>query len=271
MGPGSNEKRADVIKAFRLDELPKDDGDEAWSAAPIARLKTAANVIEPPRLYWPSVEYIRAQAFYTETEVALRIQWDDRSQSKGSNTTKVYPDGDGKIYTNTDHPDQFAIQFPAKQKDPSKRPYFLYGDGKRPVNLWWWRSDRGAIAERNAKGFSNMRDQPERSQTVMGRVSYADGRYTMVVRRTLTTDDRKRDVQFEAGSFAPISFHAFDGSRGEVGLRGAMTTWYWLHLKPQISERTKQVPYFAFALSLVFLLLIGRTVKRSVGNNDDAA
>lgn len=268
IGPGS------TIEANEVAHLPQTGNDDGWSSAPVARIRTFSNVIEPPRLYWASVEFVEVQALYTAKELALRIQWDDRSQSSGANIDHEYEDGDGTVYRGTDHPDQLAIQFPVRT-DPNKRPYLLFGDKKRAVNLWWWRGDDGTLSERTAKGYGAISDQADDSQALEGQVTFADGRYTAVIRRSLTTADTKRDVQFTPGEFVPVLFNVWDGDRGEVGQRRALTTWYWVDLKTSLSAQAYIAPPITFVVSLGLLLgLVYTTRKRArakTATRDDGA
>ncbi len=259
LAPKPKDKRDDKIVAVRTDKLPATDDDKAWQLAPVARFATFSNVIESPRLYWRSVEFVMVQALYTEREIALRVQWDDRSNSKGSNVSKKYADRDATIYSGTDHPDQMAVQFPAGiQTDPKVRPYILFGDKKLAVNLWWFRADKERATELNGKGSGSLSYQDPASQDVKATTSHAEGRYTVVMRRALTTADEKIDAQFAPGAFVPIAFHVWDGDRGEVGTRRALTAWYWLYLKEPVPTRAYLVPPVAFVVT--FGLLCGLVV-----------
>ncbi len=255
-----------TIEAKEVARLPEGDDDKAWASAPVARVRTFSNVIEPPRLYWASVEFLEVQALYTTDELALRVQWDDRTHSTGKNIESEYEDGDGTVYRGTDHPDQLAVQFPSRT-DANKRPYILFGDKKRAVNLWWWRGDEGdALSERNAKGYGTFTEQAEVSQELGGQVVFNDGRYTAVIKRKLSTANAKNDVQFTAGEFVPILFNVWDGDRGEVGQRRALTTWYWVHLEAGVPLRAYIAPPVTFVVSLGLLLgLVYRTRKRAAG------
>ena len=259
LGPQPKEQRDEKITAAWVESLPTTADDEGWDAAPVARFQTISNIVEPPRLFWPSVEYVMVQALYSDDELALRIEWDDRTNSTGTNVGHAYEMGDTKVYNDTDHPDQFAVQFPAKNEE-KVRPYFMLGDKKRPVSLWWWQADTGKTNVRIAKGFSSIAEGE--GTDVVAEVSYNDGRYTMVVRRVLTTEDDSKEPQFAAGDFVPVVFNAWDGSRGEVGQRRALTTWYWLHLTPPIPRSAYVWPVVAFFLTLGLLLLIVRRVRR---------
>ena len=260
LGPTNLAPQQDAVVARRRDTVPETTDDPAWDELPTSRFPVISNVIEPPRLYWPSVDFVLVRAFYDDDEIALQVHWDDRSESKGADIATVYSDRDGTVYKGTQHPDQFAVQFPAKvEKD--KRPYFLMGDNKRAVNLWWWTGNDGKLQEITAKGYGAFTLQPVESQQVKTEIKHADGRYTMVVRRSLTTDEARTDTQFVAGAWVPIAFNAWDGDSGELGQRRGLTTWYWLYLEPPAD-----MPLYAgkaAAAGILTLALLGLVVVRT--------
>jgi len=267
LGPPDKATRDETIVAVLVEALPEGNTDDAWAATPAARFGTLPNIIEPPRLFWNSVEFLTVQAAYTDSELSLRIQWHDRTNSVGKNVSHSYPDRTTDILKGTDHPDQLAVQFPSKLTDPTVRPYFMFGDGKRSVNLWWWQAHTGETQEYNAKGWSNQSLQPERSQNIVSEVTYEDGQYTMTIRRSLTTMDAKNDPQFAAGTFMPIAFHVWNGDRGEVGQRRSLTTWYWLRFQPEIPKDIYVAPAASFAATFVLLLITIAFVRRRNGQD----
>ena len=248
------------ILAVKAEKLPTTKDDAAWEDAPMARFSLLSQVIEPPRLFFSSVEFVNAQAVYNSQGIAIKITWDDRAKSEGTNLTDNYGDRDGTVYRDTDHPDQFAVQFPAKADKDGARPYFLLGDKKRAVNTWWWRSDTNIVKEINAKGFGAFQEQSEKSQQIQGEVTYEDGRYTMFITRPLTTSDTS-DVQLEEGGWTPIGFNAWDGNKGEIGQRRAVSTWYWLFLEPEIPSQAHVVPPAIYLLILGILGVIVRSTR----------
>ena len=248
------------ILAVKADNLPSSGDDAAWSDAPMARFSLLSQIVEPPRLFFPSVEYVNAQAIYNTQGIALKVTWDDRSNSTGSSMTDDYADRDGKVYRDPDHPDQFALQFPAKKDKDGARPYFLLGDKKRAVNTWWWRGDTNEVTEVNVKGFGSVQAQSERGQQIKSAVSYKDGRYTMFITRPLTTSDTN-DVQLEEGGWTPIGFNAWDGSKGEIGQRRAVSTWFWLFLEPEIPSQAHVLPPAMFLLCLGALGMLVRSTR----------
>ena len=276
LGPPDKETRDENIVAAQVDTLPTTAEDEAWGQAEAARFQLLPNIVEPPRLFWSSVEFVTVQALYSADEIALKISWDDRTKPNGTNLEGDYADptdddfADSKlkanaIYKETDHPDQFLIQFPTKKKDFASRPYFMMGDKKRATNLWWWSSAKPeVIRDRNAKGIAQLKDQSEKDQALEGTVTWNEGRYTMIVRRKLATGG-KGDVEITPGEFTPIAFNAWDGNRGEVGNRRAVSTWYWLYLRPPTPDKVYSYPPFAALLTLGLLLFLIRSVRRSQG------
>ncbi len=263
LGPTPTPHPDEKVTAHRIDgAIPGNDDAEFWQKQPASRFRTFANIVEPPRLFWQSVEFVTVQAAYNQSEIVLRLQWDDRTESKGTDVTTTYKDDDGTIYRDTQHPDQFVVQFPAKIVPGGPLPYFLTGDGKRQTNLWWWRADRNKTVEMNGKGTGSLSYQALDSQDVQATVTFDDGRYTMVARRALSTADAKNDPQLDEGMFVPIAFQAWDGSRGEVGTRRAVTSWYWLHLLPPMPTASFVTPPIAFLATLAMLIGLARWTKK---------
>lgn len=270
LGPAEPGRADEVVVAAPVESIPAVDDEETWSELPVARFPMAANVIEPPRLYWPSVEFVNVQAAYTELEVAVRVRWNDRSQSEGQDAEGSYGDRDGTIHHLTDHPDQLALVFPKKRDPKGKvRPYVMFGDTKRPVVAWWWRSDWGEMREIDAKGMGNLTPQDTEPE-LQAEIGWSEGQYTLLVRRTLASADGDRDVQFPKGAFTPVAFNVWDGSRGEVGQRRALTTWYWLYLQPSVPRgpllaKAVSVGLATFLALCVIVALVRRKASRDDG------
>jgi DMSO reductase family type II enzyme heme b subunit len=134
-----------------------------------------------------------------------------------------------------------------------EKPYFLMGDAIKPVNLWRWSSgttdtpENASLVDAQGLGAQQVRDS---INDFTARGSYKAGTWRVVMTRSLTTQTPDRDLQFEEGRFVPIAFFAWDGSNSEVGTRHAMTTWYWLLLKPTTDAK----PLF---IAVIAALLVG--------------
>jgi DMSO reductase family type II enzyme heme b subunit len=130
-----------------------------------------------------------------------------------------------------------ALQFPTKLLEGSERPYFLMGDSKRPVDLWYWRNDRpdkAALVQTTGSKSFQPGDNPGglRAQGVVD-----NGQYRVVLHRTLHTKNAGREIQFEVGKFLPFSMTTWDGSNGERGGgKRTVMAWYNLYLEPEPSK-----------------------------------
>ena len=116
----------------------------------------------------------------------------------------------------------------------------------------------GDVREVRANGMTRLEEQPADAQDVRGRIAYADGRYQLLIHRSLRTEDKK-DLQFDAGAFVPIAFAAWDGSNGEVGTRCSVSTWYFLLLEKPASNK----PYLLGLVGALLTLAVQFGARRS--------
>jgi len=153
--------------------------------------------------------------------------------------------------------DSIAIQFPTKIPDGPVKPHFFLGNSGSPVNLWHWKADwqedpekNSAVEEYNATGFKNpIKVQPPESQATDSNANWNDGRWRVVMKRTLTTEDKRKDIQFEKGKLIPIAFHVHDGANGEAGLKMSLSSWYLLNLE-------MRTPIMVYVYSLIGAMVI---------------
>ncbi|MFQ5688447.1 MAG: ethylbenzene dehydrogenase-related protein, partial [Candidatus Scalindua sp.] len=154
--------------------------------------------------------------------------------------------------------DSVDIQFPVKIPDGPVKPHFFLGNSGNPVNLWRWKADlqedpekKSAVEECNATGFKNpIKAQPPESQNTDSNGYWEDGRWRVVLKRTLTTEDKRKDIQFEKGKLIPIAFHAWDGSNGEAGMKMSMSSWYFLNLEAR-------TPIMVYVYGFIGTMIIG--------------
>ncbi len=151
--------------------------------------------------------------------------------------------------------DAVAIQFPTVIPKDSQKPYFLFGQTGKTVNLWRWQAGRSKdadgkflVEELNAQGYKNpLISQPPESQITEGQMLWHKGTWKVVMKRPLKSEDNLLDVQFEKGKLMTMVFLAWDGSNGETGLKMSHSSWYYLLLKTSI-------PFTAFIYGLIALL-----------------
>jgi DMSO reductase family type II enzyme heme b subunit len=199
-------------------EVPADPRDRRWRTAPPTEILLVGQITQKPRLFTPSNDSITIRSLYNDREIGFLLQWDDRTKNLLKPEEGIFSDA-------------VAIQFPVKIPDGPERPYFLRGDPMNPVNIWRWRADVGSVRELNATGLGTEALQGSNGQAVSGKGAFTRGQWKAVMKRSLTTEDKDDDIQFEKGRFIPITFAAWDGSNGETGGKCAISTWHYLLLE----------------------------------------
>ena len=117
----------EISRAKKSDSIPTDPFDAAWDQAPPLDIHLAGQIIQEPRLFNPSVLSLTVRAIFDDKELALLLTWDDRIENSGDDEPS----------------DRVSVLFSAKELEESKKPYFLMGDRKRPVDSWQWSAASG--------------------------------------------------------------------------------------------------------------------------------
>ncbi|MFQ5651077.1 MAG: c-type cytochrome [bacterium] len=262
-------------------ELPQEIDDPRWHELERNFYPLVGQVILEPRNFTPSVDAVFVKSMYNEEEIAFLLTWDDPSVSVASRpedtsasetVEEAAMSAISEQETPTIYDDAIAMQFPVKLSDKPDRPYFLMGDSRKGVYLWRWQASDSFdtegqpnaishVTEENAKGMTEVSEQPGESQTVDAKVVYSNGRYQLLARRKRNTDD-KNDLQFEAGRFIPIAFFAWDGSSNESGSRCSVSTWYYLLLEEPASQKRFLYAPIAAVLAIAFQVLLMKNVRK---------
>ncbi len=234
------------VKLLEADQLPTEPSDDNWSKAIPVEVPLAGQIITSPRHWMPSVDAVMVRALYNKDEIAFLVEWDDATNKQ----EEIFRDA-------------VSLQFPTKIPESLKKPYFAMGDSSGVVNLWLWRSywnegfgaivdapetEPGLVSEMNAKGFKSVTPQPPESQNVTGKGIYQNGRWKVVLKRALKTEDAKMDIQFEVGKLIPVAFAVWDGSNSDVAGQKSISVWYYIILE-------KPVPKTVFAYVLVAIVM----------------
>jgi mono/diheme cytochrome c family protein len=82
----------------------------------------------------------------------------------------------------------------------------------------------------NATGVGTLTSQPPEAQTVQGHGRWENGKWRVVMVRTLRTDNT-RDTQFKVGATVPVAFAVWDGAQGDRDGQKAVTVWQQLRLE----------------------------------------
>ena len=214
-------------------------------------MRLAGQVVAAPRWQNPSVEMVTVQALFNDKDIAFRIIWDDpfmdvkHDAEQEFDTTELSKVGAFNSYVEANDMipraletfrDSVALQFPVKTPQGTKKPYFYRGSSSDQVHMWVWKADQHAAGkqgteEGNARGWKQaIKPQAADGQQIMGKATWDQGRWTVVMKRPLKTGD-KNDVQFNRGIFIPMSVNAWDGSNGEHGLIMSLSSWHYVFLE----------------------------------------
>ena len=242
-----------VVKADQVDgDLPDSVDDPRWEQAEPSTFFLIPQIIGEERFFTHSNDTITVRALYSDTDLAILLEWDDRTMSiPGDETAETISDPEIAE-------DAVAIQLPVQLPEGSEKPYFGMGDATQPVTIWHWKSGTTdtpqSVNLMNATGFGNIERRRTEGSGIAAQGSYQDGTWRVVMKRTRKAADEEKDIELIEGKAIPIAFAAWDGSNSEQGSRHTMTTWYWLLLKPDVGARP--VISAAFAGFLVFGVLL---------------
>ena len=237
-----------VIQAALLEgDLPMDPDDPQWDAAAQTTYYMVPQFIGKERHFTPANDTITVKAVFNEKDVALLLEWDDRTKSIPGDEMAIKVTDPDEVYE-----DAVAIQIPAVLPKGVQKPYFGMGDPSHPVNIWQWKAGTTespeTISLMNSTGFANIEKRDAAKAGIEVKSAYSHGTWKVVMKRPRTTDEADKDLQFEEGKFIPIAFAAWDGSNNETGSKHTMTTWYWLILKAPVGARPAMTAIFVAAL-----------------------
>lgn len=236
-----------VVKADRIQgDLPSDPNDPKWKEAEPSSFYLVPQIIGQERFFTPSNNSITSRAYYNDKEIAILLEWDDRTQSIPGDP-KAADIAEGEVT-----PDAVAIQFPITIPQEMEKPYFGHGDSAWPVNIWYWNGGEAGAAQvtklLNTTGFKNKEERDFAKSGLIAKGVYDNGTWRVVMKRPLVTGEKDKDIQFLEGKSIPIAFAAWDGSNGEKGSKHTMTTWYWILLKPKTGINVYIIPLVVAAV-----------------------
>jgi mono/diheme cytochrome c family protein len=110
----------------------------------------------------------------------------------------------------------------------SHEPTYLAGWGAG--NLFSTPTRLTPVENLNAIGLGSLTSQRPGHQTIRGHGIWADGRWRVVMVRTLHTAN-DQDAQFKPGRTIPVAFAIWDGAQGDRDGRKAVTVWQQLQLE----------------------------------------
>ena len=177
------------------------------------------------------------------------------------------------------YPDGVAMQWPGQLEDlfGAEKPYFIYGDSKKPVDVWKANfmvkdyNDTNApnpngydldvsVKELVGKGFDAIEEKGTPGGVQVVASKYHQGRVKILFKRSLKTDNPdKTDVQIPTKTFIPVSFLQWSGWDKEHDEHMAISTWYYTILVPPDPASMIYMPpilgvaFFGFQMWLVWM------------------
>ena len=261
LSPNETPVVRDVIHAALRKTLPHAPDDSAWNAVDVYWFPLVGQIIHKERWFDPAVTGVWVKAVHTADSIALRVAWDDRSESPDTawlaHIGRVVSalEADSSREQPALWPDQLAVQFPVSIPSGMERPYFLMGSSSAPVYQWRWVSTaRTAATAGLARGVE--RFDAIAGATVPAQAVYDHGQWRVVFTRALASPDTATQLPFRTGRAIPVAFFAWDGSNGEHGTRMAVSTWYFLALDEPVPARVFISPVLAMVLTLGLGLVV---------------
>ncbi|MCA9519380.1 MAG: hypothetical protein KC609_00335 [Myxococcales bacterium] len=242
-----NEPTADSLKAVKKDksiDLSKGIDEAFWAELPAYRVKMSKQPMQKPFSH-NTLDSLSVKAFHNRKEIYIHLSWADPSESRDFGVAKFS--------------DAVAVMWPV---DTATQSMIIMGTGGK-VNIWQWRGnldrkqfdksyrkpltayvdyyypfekkearsvqDRDyphAVIDYIAKGFATI--TPKSRQSVEGRGFWHDGRWNVVIKRALVTEDAKEEAQIVAGDKMKIAFAVWNGGKRDTGGRKFFSGLAWL-------------------------------------------
>ena len=175
---------------------------------------------------------------------------DDDDEDGGAAAPSNTPD--------TEFSDAIALQFPLKNPEGVRQPYFLFGDVQNPVDLWFVDLAKPGQAFRYEGRGSSALTLAEGGEEVATQAVYDNGEWSVIFKRKR----KSGGLSFEEDSFLPVAFSVWDGFNRERGNKRGLTAWYQVYVEPL--EKPSPVAPMARAgmtvlgLELLFIAMVRR-------------
>lgn len=246
-----------VPSGFIEGEIPADPNDKKWQDRERRIIGLGGQITHKPRNFVTRIDDLWVRSFYNKDEIAFLFQWDDRSKSEAAPGVSATPVAEAPAKTGEPDSiaakqntyevfnDALAIEFPAKWQEitPPEKPRYLFGEEKRHMDLWKWEAD-GTLKAYTGSGWDKpLEERPGSTATLkLVKAEFKDGKWTVLMKRALRTEDKDADVQFEMGKYIPTVFFAWDGHNGDAGLKMAVSAFYYSILEPPMPIEAKVYP-----------------------------
>src|SRR5688572_16701511 len=246
-----------VIAKHVQDPIDLKTGTASFAPAPVARFPIVGQIMEPGRSFYPATTSVTVQAIYDAESIAVLVRWHDMSAQKtGTNgpslpvpqeEEEARPAGApaGGAQPSADDPfaeapaapaeqasefsDAVSIQIPTQVPTGARKPYFLFGDGQNPVDLWFFDLARPDALQFTGRGSADI--APNDTGDLTGVAAYDQGEWSVIFKRPLRPSSGSA---LAPEQFMPVAFSVWDGFSRERGNRRGLTVWHSLYLEPEV-------------------------------------
>lgn len=194
---------------------------QAGQSVSLVGTPAALQPTEAIRAKWSSrvigaVDRVEVKALHDGQHLYFRLEWADATENRDHGDNSIFPDG-------------AAIALPI---DPSDPPTLIsMGVPGSGINIWYWRAnenDRGRHLVAEGYGTSRTLDQ----ERVKVRGAWRNGRWRVVIARSLQVTSAHTVAQLEAGQSARFGIVVWEGGRAErAGLKSFSGDWIDLELQ----------------------------------------
>jgi mono/diheme cytochrome c family protein len=275
-----------VIAKHVLDPIDLTKGAASFESARIARFPIVGQIMEPGRSFHPPATSLRVQAIYDAESIAVLVRWHDMTADKTAKNGPTLPvpiaeeEGEGAPAAAApaaagqpadpfaeqaapaapvaEFSDAVAVQIPSQVPAGARKPYFIFGDGQNPVDLWFFDLGRPDPQQFTGKGSADV--TPNNTGDLTGVASYDQGEWSVIFKRPLRPTAGAR---FTPGEFMPIAFSVWDGLSRERGNRRGLTLWYSLYAEPEtVPSAVGPMIRIAVIIVVIELVVIGWVRRR---------
>ena len=255
-----------VIAKAVQDPIDLARGAASFESAPVARFPIIGQITEPGREFHPPATSVTVQAIYDAESIALLVRWHDMgADNTGKNglTLPVPPEeeesgvggapeagtspfGEAELtpaqqtaqdpfaeaapaVAPSEFSDAVAVQIPSQVPTDARKPYFIFGDARNPVDLWFFDLARPNPLQFTGRGSADITLNDTGDLT--GVASYDQGEWSAIFKRPLRATS---GAPFAPGQFMPIAFSVWDGFSRERGNKRGLTVWYSLYVEPEV-------------------------------------
>lgn len=128
--------------------------------------------------------------------------------------------------------DAVALQIPLALPEGIRLPYFIFGDSKNPVDVWF-----ANLAQQQPQRFVGRGSESLTEADPDGlemSASYDAGVWTVLMKRKRRVEDA---MAFEEAQWYPMTLSVWDGWSEDRGNKRALTRWYYVYVEPTETVR----------------------------------